>query len=340
MSFNISDYDFKLPKELIAFYPSKKGESRLLVVDRGKKDFYEKKFSDIVDIIPHDSLLVRNITKVVKARIFGKKESGGRVEILILDPFSEGKIFKALIKSRRRLMEKEKVFLDGNNFIEILKREGREYTVKIPFEDKEYFFERYGHVPLPPYIKREDRDDDSENYQTCYAKMIGSSAAPTAGLHFTEEILKSLEKRGVKIVDVILHIGLGTFEPVKVDDIRNHKMHSEYIQIDDDVVELLNCYKTKKKKIVAVGTTSLRTLETSFTGEIFLPKKGFTDIFIYPPYKIKSADILITNFHLPKSTLLMLVSAFAGRELILKSYNFAIEKKFRFFSYGDAMVII
>uniref|UniRef100_A0A7C3N7P2 S-adenosylmethionine:tRNA ribosyltransferase-isomerase n=1 Tax=candidate division WOR-3 bacterium TaxID=2052148 RepID=A0A7C3N7P2_UNCW3 len=340
MSFNISDYDFQLPKELIAFYPAKKGESRLLVVDREKKDFYEKKFSDIVDIIPEESLLVRNVTKVAKARIFGRKESGGKVEFLILDPFSEGDRFKALIKSRKRLVEKEKVFIDENNYIEVLKKEGGEYTIKIPFEDKEYFFEKYGHVPLPPYIKREDKDEDCKNYQTCYAKMIGSSAAPTAGLHFTEKIFKSLEKKGIRIVDVILHIGLGTFQPVKVDDIRNHKMHSEYIQIDDDVVKLLNSYKKNNRKIVAVGTTSLRTLETSFTGEMFLPKKGFTDIFIYPPYKIKSTDILITNFHLPKSTLLMLVSAFAGRELILKAYNFAIEKNFRFFSYGDAMVIV
>lgn len=340
MSFKISDYDFQLPKELIAFNPSEKGKSRLLVVDRNKKIFFERKFVDIIDIIPKDSILVRNITKVAKARIFGKKKTGGKVEILITDPFSEGKIFKALIKTRKLLKEQEKIFLDDDNSIEILSKENGEYRIKIPFEDKELFFEKYGHVPLPPYIKRKEEKEDIFNYQTCYAKMVGSSAAPTAGLHFTDEILNSLKNKGVEIVDVILHIGLGTFQPVQVEDIRKHKMHSEYIEIDGDVVNKLNEAKRRSRKIVAVGTTSLRTLETSFDGEKFLPKKGFTDIFIYPPYEVKSTDILITNFHLPKSTLLMLVSAFAGRDLILDAYRFAIEKNFRFFSYGDAMVIL
>ncbi|MEO0237733.1 MAG: tRNA preQ1(34) S-adenosylmethionine ribosyltransferase-isomerase QueA [candidate division WOR-3 bacterium] len=340
MSFNISDYDFQLPKELIAFHPSEKGKSRLLVVDRNRKNFVEKNFSDITNIIPPNSILVRNITKVAKARIFGKKETGGKVEILITEPFSQGKIFKAIIKTRKKLKEKEKIFLEDNLFIEIESKENEEYKIKIPFEDKDLFFEKYGHVPLPPYIKRKDEKDDIFNYQTCYAKTLGSSAAPTAGLHFTEEILNSLKNKGIEIVDILLHIGLGTFQPVKVEDIRKHKMHSEYIEINEEVVNILNDSKKKNRKIVAVGTTSLRTLETSFDGEKFLPKKGFTDIFIYPPYEIKSTDILITNFHLPKSTLFMLVSAFAGRDLILESYKFAIEKKFRFFSYGDAMVIL
>lgn len=340
MSFNISDYDFQLPKELIAFYPSEKGKSRLLVVDRNKKNFFEKNFSDITDIIPPNSILVRNITKVAKTRIFGKKETGGKIEILITDPFSEGKIFKALIKTRKKLKEKEKIFLDDNNFIEIISKESGVYEIKIPFDNKELFFEKYGHVPLPPYIKRKDEKDDIFNYQTCYAKTIGSSAAPTAGLHFTDEILNSLRNKGVEIVDLILHIGLGTFQPVKVEDIRKHKMHIEYFEINEDVVYILNESKKKNKKIVAVGTTSLRTLETSFDGKKFLPKKGFTDIFIYPPYKIRSTDILVTNFHLPKSTLLLLVSAFAGRDLVLEAYRFAIEKRYRFFSYGDAMVIV
>ncbi len=340
MSFKVSDYDFKLPKELIAYNPVQRGQSRLLVVEREKNRFYEKKFEDITNILPVESLIVRNITKVAKARIYGKRETGGRVEILILDPFSESGEFKCLLKSRKRLNENDKIFIDDKMIVTVVKKLDEGFLIKVPFKNRDDFFAKYGHIPLPPYIKRNENENDEKDYQTCYAERLGSCAAPTAGLHFNEKIIETIIKKGIRIVDLVLHISLGTFKPVKVKDIREHKMHSEYFEIDDDVVFKLNRAKNDGKKIVSIGTTSLRALETVYDGKIFFAKKGFTNLLIYPPYKIKSVDILLTNFHLPKSTLLMLVSSFAGRELILDAYRYAIDNGFRFFSYGDAMLII
>lgn len=340
MSFKVSDYDFKLPKELIAYKPVQRGQSRLLVVEREKNRFYEKKFEDIANLLPVESLIVRNITKVAKARMYGKRETGGRVEILILDPFNESGEFECLLKSRKRFNKNDKIFLDDNMILTVVKKLDEGFLIKVPFKKRDDFFEKYGHVPLPPYIKRDENENDEKDYQTCYANKPGSCAAPTAGLHFNEKIIETIIKKGIKIVDIVLHIGLGTFKPVKVEDIREHKMHAEYFEIDDDVTFELNRAKDDGKKIVSIGTTSLRVLETVYDGKKFIAKKGFTNLFIYPPYKIKSVDILLTNFHLPKSTLLMLVSSFAGRELILDAYRYAIDKRFRFFSYGDAMLIL
>jgi len=335
----LSDFDYTIPKELIAQYPStKRGEDKLLVLDRAKNTFKEKLFKDIETYFKEGDLLVLNNTKVIPARLFGKRVSGGKVEIFLIDKNKDPK--EALVRPSGRIKEGETVTLESGATAKILGQSeiGRLVEFDRPFED---ILKESGHVPLPPYIGRQDEPEDRKRYQTVYAKEEGATASPTAGLHFTKEILDNLKKKGVNIAYITLHVSYGTFAPIKSEEIEGHKMHAEFYRISKEDDIMIQNTKKKKGRIFACGTTSLRALESS-EEDIALGRKteGYTNLFIYPGYKFKIADILITNFHLPKSTLLLLASAFAGKELLFKTYEYAIENRFRFFSYGDAMLII
>jgi len=338
---SINEFDYNLPKNLIAYRPSKRGKSRLLILDRWKKTIEESITREIPNILKYPAVIVRNTTKVVKTRFFAFKDTGAKIEFLVLNPYEKGNEFKSLIKRSSKLKINDVLKVGNDAAVKLIKKEENIWSIRIEtdIEIKEYF-NKYGHTPLPPYIKRKDEKSDENTYQTVYANEDGSSAAPTAGLHFSKEMLKQIKVSGGTFVDVLLHVGLGTFEPIKKENIEEHKMHSEYFSVDKKSAMILTKAKQENIKIFSIGTTTLRVLETIFEENQFHEKTGMTDIFIYPPYKIKSADILLTNFHLPKSTLLMLVSAFAGKEFIMDSYKYAIEKKFRFFSYGDAMLIL
>ena len=337
------EFNFDLPKELIAQTPLKnRSDSRLLVMDRftGKVDHTE--FNDILKYFKAGDCLVLNNTKVLPARIFGKKSTGAKVEFLLLEKTSEKDIWECLVKPGKKARPGDE-FIFGDNLFngKILSIED-EGIRRVKFEYKGVFenmLDIIGLMPLPPYIKEKLHDKD--RYQTVYAKHSGSAAAPTAGLHFTNEIIQLLKEKGVSIAYVTLSVGLGTFRPVKVDNIVEHKMHSEYYSIDEKNARIIRESKLNGNRIISVGTTSTRTLESimNLYGEI-KACSGWTDIFIYPGYEFKIIDGLITNFHLPESTLIMLVSAFASREYILNAYNEAINEKYRFFSFGDAMLII
>ncbi|MGE3062086.1 MAG: tRNA preQ1(34) S-adenosylmethionine ribosyltransferase-isomerase QueA [bacterium] len=338
---HLKDFDYKLPNELIAYSPKERGESRLLIVERKSGSFKESVTREIPSIIEYPAVVARNITKVVKTRFYGQRESGGRIEFLVLNPYQSSNEYSSLIKRSSKLKIGDALQIAPDAKVEIIGRESSVWRIRIETKmSSAQFFEKYGHTPLPPYIKRADERIDEESYQTVYASIDGSAAAPTAGLHFSDSMIEEIRKRGGDFADIILHVGLGTFESVKEEDVSKHKMHSEYFSVTKSAAEKLNRAKVKNQKIVSIGTTTLRVLETVFSESKFSEQNGMTDIFIYPPYKIESADILLTNFHLPQSTLLMLVSAFAGRELILDAYNYAIERRFRFFSYGDAMLIL
>ncbi|RUM47650.1 MAG: tRNA preQ1(34) S-adenosylmethionine ribosyltransferase-isomerase QueA [Hydrogenothermus sp.] len=334
----LSDYDYELPKELIAKYPVEPRDScKLMVLNRKTKTIEHRIFRDLGDYLEEGDLLVLNDTKVIPARLKGKKKTGANIEIFLLRPFSEN-IWEVLVKNIKRLKEGQEVIIAPDFKVKLLEKyEEGKAKVELIGENIKQLIEKYGHVPLPPYIEREDEEKDKDYYQTVFAKKEGAVASPTAGLHFTKELLEKLEKKGVKKAFCTLHVGLGTFRPIQTEDITKHKMHEEFYQIPDETLKLIKETKQKGKKVVAVGTTVVRTLETyAQTGK----KEGFSDIFIYPPYKFKIIDALITNFHLPKSTLILLVSAFADRDFILKAYKIAVEKKYRFFSYGDAMLIL
>ena len=334
----LSDYDYKLPKELIAKYPVEPRDScKLMVLNRKTKNIEHRIFRDLGDYLEEGDLLVLNDTKVIPARLKGKKETGANIEIFLLRPFSEDE-WEVLIKNIKRLKEGQEVIIAKDFKAKLLEKyEEGKAKVKLIGNNIKQLIEKYGHVPLPPYIEREDEEKDKDYYQTVFAKKEGAVASPTAGLHFTQELLDKLEKKGIKKAFCTLHVGLGTFRPIQTEDITKHKMHEEFYQIPDETLKLIEETKKKGKKVIAVGTTVVRTLETyAQTGK----KEGFSDIFIYPPYEFKIIDALITNFHLPKSTLILLVSAFADRDFILKAYKIAVEKKYRFFSYGDAMLIL
>ncbi len=337
MNLKLSDFDYYLPKELIAKYPVEPRDScRLMVLDRKNKTIQHRIFRDIKDYLEEGDLLVLNDTKVIPARLKGKKETGANIEIFLLRPISEKK-WEVLIKNIKRLKPGQKVMI-ADDFSAKLVEKYEEGKALVEFEgnDINALIKKYGHIPLPPYIEREDEEKDKDYYQTVFAKKEGAVASPTAGLHFTQELLDSLEEKGIKKAFVTLHVGLGTFRPIQTEDITKHRMHEEYYQIPQETIEKIKETKEKGKRVVAVGTTVVRTLETyAQTGK----SEGFSDIFIYPPYDFKMIDALITNFHLPKSTLILLVSAFAGRDFILKAYNEAVKEKYRFFSYGDAMFI-
>ncbi len=336
------DFDFYLPEELIGQRPLENREnSRLLVLDRQTDIIEHKYFYNVIDFLKPGDCLVLNDTRVLPARLIGKKEeTGGKIEFLLLKRI-EMDTWQALVKPGKRAKPGSRfIFGDGLLLAEVLAI-GDEGSRIIKFEYEGVFEEildQLGQMPLPPYIT--EKLEEKERYQTVYSKIQGSAAAPTAGLHFTKELLKKIEKKGVQIVYITLHVGLGTFRPVKVDKVEEHTMHSEFYTIDQASANIINNTKKQGNKIIAVGTTSCRSLESvaSSDGKVN-PGSGWTNIFIYPGYKFKVVDNLITNFHLPESTLIMLVSALAGREKILKAYKTAIEEKYRFFSFGDAMFI-
>ena len=339
----LSDFDYNLPSELIAQSPlAKRDESRLLVLDRKDNSLQDKHFYDIVDFLRPGDVLVRNNSKVIPARLYGyKKESHGHIELLLLKQL-EDDVWECLIRGAKKVSEGTELVFDEKLLSAIVVKKFDAGLVHIKFIYEGIFNEildKLGNVPLPPYIK--EKLDDKNRYQTVYAKVDGSAAAPTAGLHFTNELIDKLKAKGVIIVDVTLHVGLGTFRPVEEDNVLDHKMHEEFYTISKEVADELNKAKKEKRRIISVGTTSLRTIETNYKKYgCFKEDSGYTDIFIYPGIEVESIDGLITNFHLPKSTLVMLVSAFATKEAIFKAYEHAIEEKYRFFSFGDAMLII
>ena len=338
----VSDFYFELPEELIAQYPlEKRDSSRLMVLDKKTGEIEHRKFHDILEYLNEGDTLVLNNTRVLPARLIGEKEeTGGKIEFLLLKRI-EGDKWECLAKPGRKA-KVGTVFTFGEGKLKAIVREiGEEGKRIIEFKYDGIFeqvLDELGQMPLPPYIH--EKLEDKERYQTVYSKEKGSAAAPTAGLHFTEELLKEIKDKGVNIAYLTLHVGLGTFRPVKVDDVNNHVMHSEYYHLDKENAELINKTKEAGKRVIAVGTTSSRTLETigDENGRV-REQSGWTDIFIYPGYKFKIVDNLITNFHLPESTLIMLVSALAGQDNIMNAYNTAVKEKYRFFSFGDSMFI-
>ncbi|MYE88819.1 tRNA preQ1(34) S-adenosylmethionine ribosyltransferase-isomerase QueA [Candidatus Poribacteria bacterium] len=340
----LTDYDYDLPEALIAQKPcTQRDASRLMVLDRQTQKIHHTQFSQIGEFLPTGSLLVLNNTRVIPARLIGRKlPTGGKIEMLLTRQKGTN-TWEALVKPGRRVTHGTRiVFGEGLLTGKVLAKSPLGlYTVRFTYDgDFEDILAQVGKVPLPPYIKREPNQTDEEEYQCVYAKEAGAIAAPTAGLHFTAELLDKLKRDGIDRVTLTLHVGLGTFQPVKVEDIEMHKMHSEYFDLSQTSADQINATKGKGQKIVAIGTTSVRALETVASDCSVDSYQGYTDIFIYPGYQFKVVDALVTNFHLPKSTLLMLVSAFAGHEFIFEAYQEAIAKNYRFFSYGDAMLIL
>ena len=338
---DLSEFNYYLPEELIAQTPiAKRDESRLMILDKNTGKIENKVFKNIIDYLEPGDCLVRNNTKVIPARLYGKKETGAKVEFVLLKNI-ENDVWEAMVRPGNKLHTGAKVvFGDGILRAEILETL-QDGTRKVKFEYDGIFNEildKIGLMPLPPYIHESLKDND--RYQTVYAKFDGSAAAPTAGLHFTEELLKKIEDKGISIANVTLHVGIGTFRPVKEKNIEEHHMHTEHYYIKQEDAEKINNAKKSGHRVIAVGTTSCRTIETVADENGFVKAcEGDTGIYIYPGYKFKCLDALITNFHLPESTLLMLVSALAGRENVLNAYNEAVKERYKFFSFGDAMFI-
>lgn len=338
----LEEFDYVLPEELIAQTPiEKRDESRLMVLDKSQKTIEHKQFKDILDFLEPGDCLVRNNTKVIPARLFGKKETGANVEFVLLKQL-DGDVWESIVRPGNKLRPGVKVIF-GDGLLEATILDVMEGgTRKVEFKYDGIFNEildKIGLMPLPPYIH--ESLEEKNRYQTVYARYEGSAAAPTAGLHFTPELLKKIEEKGVKIANVTLHVGIGTFRPVKEENIEDHQMHTEHFNIKQEDVEKINETKKAGKRVIAVGTTSCRVLESIADENTGLVKEieADTAIYIYPGYKFKCIDGLITNFHLPKSTLLMLVSAFSDRKFVLDAYNQAVNEKYRFFSFGDAMFI-
>lgn len=339
----VSDFNYELPKELIAQHPyDKRDEARLMVLDKRNQSIEHKVFKDIIDYLNPGDCLVINNTKVIPARLYGKKDTGANVEFLLLKRI-ENDIWEAMVRPGQKLKSGSKVvFGDGllkATVLEVLENGNR----KVEFEYEGIFNEildQIGLMPLPPYITEATREDN-EKYQTVYAKYDGSAAAPTAGLHFTESLLEKIKEKGIEIANVTLHVGIGTFRPVKVENVEEHEMHSEHYYIKKEDAEKINFAKRTGHKVISVGTTSCRVLE-SVADENGMVKEteGDTSIFIYPGYKFKCIDSLITNFHLPESTLIMLVSSLAGKDFIMRAYEEAVKQRYKFFSFGDAMLIL
>ena len=347
----LEDYNYNLPEALIAQNPvAQRDRSRLLFVDRKTRMLGHHRFFDVCDLLTPSDVLVVNNTAVIPARLVGQKETGGRAEVLVLGYPDGGKdrmdtgefICRCMIKTSKRPKDGATLFFDQGLTAKIIDFKDGIYRVKFLYNGRfETLLDRIGRIPLPPYIKRTDTKDDRTFYQTVYASQKGAVAAPTAGLHFSESLLEKLRKKGVKIVAITLHVSYGTFLPVRVSDIRDHRIHSEWYFIGKQTADVINREKAKGNRIVAVGTTCVRTLEyASNQSGVVAHGSGNCDLFIYPGYGFNVVDAMITNFHLPKSTLLMLVSAFAGRETVLKAYEAAIRERYRFFSYGDAMLIV
>lgn len=332
-----SDFDYDLPQEFIAFYPlSKREECRLMVLNRKDQSIEHRRFYELRGLLREGDLLVLNNTRVLPARLFGKVNNDKRFEILLIERINS-RLWKSIMRNPKNGIPLE---FDGGLKGKVLKNGKDEWLVEFE-ENADDYIEKFGKMPLPPYIRREPEEEDRNFYQTVYAEKEGAIAAPTAGLHFTERLLDKIRCRGVEIRDITLHVGIGTFKPVKVENIKDHYMHPEYVDIREETALAVNRAKTGARRIVAVGTTVVRALESGVDGSgNLLPKMDYADLFIYPGFRFQVVDALITNFHLPCSTLLMLVSAFAGRELIFSAYEAAKREGYRFLSYGDAMLIL
>ena len=338
--FCVDDFDYELPKQLIAYQPvPNRDSSRLLVVSKSVNQFFDQQFADLQDYLRAGDMLILNNTKVFPARLFGQKESGGKVEIMAERILPNG-IVKAQIKSNRVPKIGSTIIIADNLRVGVEGREDEFFILRFDQAVPQLeVFERYGHIPLPPYIARGDQSSDIERYQTVYAKHAGAVAAPTAGLHFTNRMLERLKQQGINVDEITLHVGAGTFKPVKVQQLQQHKMHSEHATVSQSVCNKIIATKQAGGRVIAVGTTCVRALESAAANNVIQAFTGETDIFIYPGFKFKVVDGLITNFHLPRSTLLMLVSAFAGHTKIMRAYKHAVQTNYRFFSYGDAMLI-
>ncbi len=337
-----SDFDYYLPEELIAQAPvTPRDSSRMLVYDKGADKVYHKHFRDITEFLRPGDVLVRNNTKVLPARMFGFTEHGGKVEVLLLKRLNLTD-WEVLVKPGKKAKPGVKLIVNQELSLTVLStvEEIGGRIVRFSFDGVfEDIISRVGEMPLPPYIT--EKLKEQERYQTVYAKVDGSAAAPTAGLHFTPDLFEKIKGMGVEVVDVLLHVGLGTFRPVKADDVTEHHMHSEYYEISEQAAQAINRAKKEGRRVIAVGTTSVRTLESATDQNGFVkPVKDNTEIFLYPPYKFKCVDGLITNFHLPKSTLVMLVSCFSSREKVLELYDVAVKERYRFFSFGDACLFL
>ena len=349
---NLSDFDYHLPDELVARYPAERREgSRLLVVGRtggqsvGRSEFEDKKFTDIANYLNAGDVLVLNETKVIPARLEGVREkTGAKVEIFLLHRQADRTdTWHVLAAPAKKVKTGETIRMNDELSCDVLQEltEGERIVLFRCAGDLEQAIERAGAMPIPPYLKRQSEQIDRERYQTIFARVPGAVAAPTASLHFTEDLLQAIEANGVRIARVILHVGLGTFRPVEVEDVTQHKMHAEYYEVTEDAAKTINEARATGGRIIAAGTTAARTLETAADEHgIVHAERGKTSIFIYPPYTFKAVDALITNFHQPRSTLLMMISAFATPEIIRKAYAHAIEERYRFLSYGDAMLIV
>lgn len=338
-----ADFDFHLPPELIAQAPlAKRDESRLMVVDRARGSIEHRHFRDLTDLVPAGDVLVLNRTRVLRARLLGTRRSGAPAEILLLKPLGDHR-YEAMVSPGGKLKPGRTVSIAPGFDVEILEVTNRRTRVVRLRGDEppERLIERFGHVPLPPYIERGDKADDVERYQTVYAREPGSVAVPTAGLHFTPQLLDALEHRGVRRAEILLHVGAGTFKPVEVEDPAEHVMHEEWYSISSDAAATIDNARTHGRSVWAVGTTTVRTLESAVDEDgSVVAGQSETRIFIRPPYRFRAVDHMITNFHLPRSTLIMLVAAFAGYELVMRAYREAIAERYRFYSYGDAMVVI
>ncbi|WP_038250760.1 tRNA preQ1(34) S-adenosylmethionine ribosyltransferase-isomerase QueA [Ghiorsea bivora] len=334
----VSDFDFRLPENLIAKQPlTKRDASRLLVL--AEDDFQDKHIPDLVGLVQQGDVWVVNDTKVIPARLMGKKESGGKVEVLLLEALGQSNIWSAWGKSNKPLSEGQNIYFSDTFSGQIIKRNGKNIEIKLIADDIGTAIEQHGHMPLPPYINRPDSEEDKQRYQTVFAQHKGAVAAPTAGLHLTPDLIHQMKSAGATFVHVTLHVGPGTFQPIQVENTNEHVMHEEAYIISDEAAKTINQAKSDNKRIVAVGTTSLRTLEAAGQSGQINAGADRTNIFITPSYQFKITDALLTNFHLPKSTLLMLVSALAGQARIKQAYQHAITQQYRFYSYGDAMFI-
>ncbi|MFT6502161.1 MAG: S-adenosylmethionine:tRNA ribosyltransferase-isomerase [Crocinitomicaceae bacterium] len=347
----LSQFNFDLPEELIAEYPSEnRDESRMMVIHRDTGKIEHKLFKDVINYIDEGDVMIMNNTKVFPARMYGNKEkTGAKIEVFLLRELNrESLLWDVLVDPARKIRIGNKLYFgeDDSLVAEVIDNTtSRGRTLRFlfdgPYEEFKKAITKLGETPLPKYIKREVEKTDEDRYQTIYAKEEGAVAAPTAGLHFSRQLLKRLELKGVEFAEVTLHIGLGTFRPVEVEDLTKHKMDSEQAYVTQECADIVNKAKVNKQKIIAVGTTSMRTIESSVSTDGMLkPYDGWTNKFIFPPYDFSIADILITNFHTPLSTLLMMISAFCGHDLMMEAYQEAIKEKYRFYSYGDAMMII
>ncbi|MEX1187238.1 MAG: tRNA preQ1(34) S-adenosylmethionine ribosyltransferase-isomerase QueA [Gemmatimonadaceae bacterium] len=338
-----ADYDFDLPPELIAQTPAeRRDESRMLVLDRAAGTIAHRKFTDLPEYLSAGDALVLNSSKVIRARLLGTRDSGAPAEVMLIKPLGDGR-YEAMVHPGGKLRPGRRVTVSPELQVQIQEMTDRRTRIvqlhtELPFAEA---IERFGHIPLPPYIRRADESADARRYQTVYAREPGSVAAPTAGLHFTEQVLENIRKRGVSIAKVVLHVGAGTFKPVEVEDPAEHMMHEEWFKIPAATADILNATRARGARIIAVGTTSVRTLEAGIRSDgRFEAATGETTIFMRPGFQFKAVDGMLTNFHLPRSTLLMLVAAFTGYDLIMKAYENAIAERYRFYSYGDAMLIV